>query len=90
MTPSCAVAGVENKTSALAGSSVPERVFKGYCEILSAPLILRTFFHKVFESIPDGRPEITTVRMAFGSVGMETLVALGCLGLFFGVGAASS
>jgi hypothetical protein len=49
------------------GSSWPESMFPGHCNILSAPSSLRTFFHNDFESMAAGKPEMTMVRIASGS-----------------------
>ena len=49
-------------------SSSPASVLIGH-STFSAPGSLRTFFHSVLESTPAGSPEMTTVRIARGSVG---------------------
>jgi hypothetical protein len=60
---------VENKTSAMVGSSSPEKFFPGHWDISSAPSNFLTFFHKALAFSSLGSPEITTVRIAFGSPG---------------------
>ena len=45
----------------------------------SAPLYFRTFFQSVFESMEEGSPETTIVRIARGSLGPEGCVGFGAL-----------
>lgn len=58
-------------------------IFAGH-STFSAPSYLRTFFHNDFESMVEGNPEITIIRIARGSLGVE-----GCAG-FDGRGVALS
>lgn len=55
----------------------------------SAPSYLRTFFQSALESTPDGRPEMTMVRIASGSLGPATAARFGgragFAGLFSGL-----
>lgn len=54
--------------SPVVGSSSPDALLTGH-STFSAPSSFRTFFQSVFESTDEGRPEMTTVRIANGSDG---------------------
>lgn len=74
--------GVLKRTCAAVGSSSPLALLTGQVRI-SAPAHFLIFFHRVFESMPLGSPEMRTVRTASGSWGVRATGSRGRLLISF-------